>query len=436
MAANANMPRPAYPGMPPAQAQGPNAMGPNAPDTNVRRSIMHALFMRYKQLHGSNADDATLQRMAANLEREIFQRAPMRDEYAQVAAAEIKRLEVSQQMYGTPPQGREMASGGATPVGPPQRPPAPYGAPSPGGMMDYRSSSSGSYVPPNTLSYQEFCARMQYQPIQKLIDIMWSQRTMIYDLQQELCHYKKQLQPPPSAQMYPPSYPPQQRPYHPSPNATTTTNNGESTPTTSYDRRPPPTPPQNATAYWAKVAELKDAHSNHLKKAYQILCMASQSTASMQSNKAESMKQNIHYAMVVLNETQETAAQPRDFSVITSVEAFIRESILPLIRKVQEVSQQKAGTPTHAGPAQGPPQQQQPLRGPTPPVQVKDRGQFTKQLLDEKKPSAKENQSSNMDDFDDFTGLDDLDDLDEKDDDTRSSSSSSFNAKKRPLSEL
>ncbi|OQR84910.1 hypothetical protein ACHHYP_12499 [Achlya hypogyna] len=475
-----NVVRP-YPGMPPGplpqqQPPGPSTqpsaqpMGPNAPDAGMRRNALQAFYARYKQLLGSKADDSTLQRQASSLEAHIFQRSATRDEYSAHVGNEMKRIEMSQQIYGTPPQGEPShpSPGGATPMG--QRPAAPYPP-----QTDYRTAP-GMNVPPNTLTYQEFCARMQCQPMQKLVDIMWSQRNMIYQLQQEVCYLKKMVAPMQGGS-YPPSYPPSYAPQRPSPYY-----GGDATPTTGYDRAPTPRqtppPPPTTAAYWAKISELREAYSGHLRKAYQILSMAAQSTTSMQSSKAEGMKQNIQYAMMVLNESPTTTPQPRDTSAITSIEAFVRESIMPLIRKVQEVSQLKGSTPLPGQPTQplpaqqhrGPPPTQHPQsqhpqsqhpqsqhpqsqhpqsqhppthhpssqRGPPtqpPPTQYQApkpeaRGVPAKAEEPKKAAATKENSepTNSMDDFGDLPALDDLDDFDDKDDGSYS--------KKRPLSDI
>ncbi|OQR89231.1 hypothetical protein THRCLA_09848, partial [Thraustotheca clavata] len=343
------------------QLNGPNSNAvPNTLDPNVRRNTLHALYMRYKQLHGNSSDDATLQRMAANLERDIYVRSHSNEEYMKYAQNEIKRIELNQQMFGSP-QGRNTA--------PPATPHSNnnYATPSPGGM-DHRQNNA--YGPPNGLSYHDFCARMLYQPVEKLVDIMWSQRSIIYQLQQDICQYKKQLGSMQQMMMnnYPPSQyaPPQRVYYSPSPGSNAPTPTGAN-----YDPRPPPMNPprsQDMAAYWSRISEMKEQYNSPLKKAYQILSMASQSAGAMQSGKAESMKQNIQYTMNILNETPSAANTPRDYTVIPAIEAFLRESIIPLLRKVQEVSQVKQ-SPTEA---KGPPpqqqqqQQQQQGRGPPP----------------------------------------------------------------------
>ncbi|KAF0693603.1 Aste57867_15468 [Aphanomyces stellatus] len=583
-------------GNPPTGANGNNGAPGDASahqqhDPTMRRSAMQALYMRYKQLHGSKVDDTTLQRMAAKLEQQIAMKSANREEYTVNSQNEIKRIDLSQRMYGTPPQGSGGMSG-STPTDPST---AAAAMQTPNGAT---SASMGQFTPaaaqqqmlqrqmsqnmlygntdaasaaamqaqmaagnafqhaaaPGNLSYQEFCQRMRFQPMDKLVDIMWNQRLMIFQLQQETVAYKKQCgamqqmmmtmnmnmnngygnmaqyqqfqgqqvgmkaqspmyngggygmpQQPSmdpsltrqasmnnmaygSQQQQPQAATPLQQsqaypsqPGAPPAAATTPSVPATTVPTAAATTTsgPPTTAPQTAVttsansgasvaaAYWKKVAELKEKHSDHLKKAYQILCMAAQS-GSRQTSKAESMKQNIHYAIVVLNESAEGGAQPRDANVLMAIETFIVESIVPLVKKVQEVSQ----TQQHLQ------QQQQMAALKAEQMQQPPVGEFTKQLFDAMPhapshaqpqaqpaqvppppPSAspaaqaadvaakaeekKENASvmGNMDDFADFPELDDLDDdkLDDDDDDNDDGNGSSGSTNddggrtKRPL---
>ncbi|CAK4219639.1 unnamed protein product [Aphanomyces euteiches] len=577
-------------------------------DPTMRRTAMQALYMRYKQLHGTKVDDTTLQRMAAKLEQQIAMKSSSREEYTINSQNEIKRIDLSQRMYGTPPQGSS-SQPGDNPMGNMAKPnPSANSTPTSnasmgnfnvaqqqqmlqrqlsqnmlyGGGNDPAAAAAAMQqaaqmngnpfqhaAAPGNLSYQEFCQRMRFQPMEKLIDVMWNQRLMIFQLQQENCAYKKQcgalqqmvmtmnmnmnnggynnMQP------QQPQYPQQfngmkaqspmfnsaavnygmqqpgmdqgqlsrqasmnnmtptgnfQQPQTPQPSFTSQLTgpppssatptavppSASSAPTATPTPSNPAAAPANAAAYWAKVQELKEKHSDHLKKAYQILCMAAQS-GSRQTSKAESMKQNIHYAIVVLNESPATA-QPRENNVLQAIETFIVDSIVPLVRKVQEVSQSQqmaaaaansaSATKSEAPGQHQPPQsqaqqhqQQQQQQFLQQQQQQQPMGEFTKQLFDATAPThnsqppkpqqtaagaaagnaarsapppppatetkdqeveKKENQSAlgNMDDFDDFDDLDDLDDdkLDDDVDGVNPSSSVSATDSKRPAGQL
>ncbi|RLO08537.1 hypothetical protein DYB28_002411 [Aphanomyces astaci] len=561
---------------------------------------MQALYVRYKQLHGTKIDDTTLQRMAARTEHQIATTSTNREEYMIKSQNEMARIDMSQRMNNTPPHSDAAATANnshpsaANKAGVP--PPTASAGLAPTNAMAnsfaqqqqqqhmLQRQLSQNNVPffhdngtsmqqaalqqqqqmmantggnpfqhaaaPGNLSYQEFCQRMQFQPMEKLVEIMWNQRLMIFQLQQENGAVKKQcatyqqvimsmssmhnhggyngglMQPQhaasffgqPSVPSQPPmksfgggatpstgGYTPQQQQQHmdptgggqlsrqssmtnvatafgtpqqqvstpqsvygtaatPQPSAATVTTSTP-TPTTTTATTvgvggAPSMTPATAAVYWAKVQDLKAKYFEQLKKAYQILCMAAQS-GSRQTSKAESMKQNIHYAMVVLNETEASAPQPREPNVLQAIETFIVDSIVPLVRKVHEVSlqqqqlqqqqqqqqQQSAAVPgeftkqlTDAmvhqravasqlkqepppKSVQGPPQPLPPTSSDTAGVG----GPVTSSSVDRplppsplsNDPAKKENQShlsNTMDEFDDFQGLDDLDD-DKLDDD-------------------
>ncbi|RHX97474.1 hypothetical protein DYB25_009190 [Aphanomyces astaci] len=563
---------------------------------------MQALYVRYKQLHGTKIDDTTLQRMAARTEHQIATTSTNREEYMIKSQNEMARIDMSQRMNNTPPHSDAAATANnshpsaANKAGVP--PPTASAGLAPTNAMAnsfaqqqqqqhmLQRQLSQNNVPffhdngtsmqqaalqqqqqmmantggnpfqhaaaPGNLSYQEFCQRMQFQPMDKLVEIMWNQRLMIFQLQQENGAVKKQcatyqqvimsmssmhnhggyngglMQPQhaasffgqPSIPSQPPmksfgggatpstgGYTPQQQQQHmdptgggqlsrqssmtnvatafgtpqqqqqvstpqsvygtaatPQPSAATVTTS-TTTPTTTTATTvgvggAPSMTPATAAVYWAKVQDLKAKYFEQLKKAYQILCMAAQS-GSRQTSKAESMKQNIHYAMVVLNETEASAPQPREPNVLQAIETFIVDSIVPLVRKVHEVSlqqqqlqqqqqqqqQQSAAVPgeftkqlTDAmvhqravasqlkqepppKSVQGPPQPLPPTSGDTAGVggavvsSSVDRPPPPSPLSND--PAKKENQShlsNTMDEFDDFQGLDDLDD-DKLDDD-------------------
>ncbi|RHY30356.1 hypothetical protein DYB32_004386 [Aphanomyces invadans] len=570
---------------------GPSSSGPvdtvPYPDPTMRRTTMQALYMRYKQLHGNKIDDTTLQRMAARTEHQIATTSTNREEYTINAQNEMSRIDISQRMY-TPPH-----SDGTT------------NATKPGGMapsltptaansfahqqqqhMLQRQLSQNSAgfgdnsnmqqvlqqqmlanaggnpfqhaAAPGNLSYQEFSQRMHFQPMDKLVEIMWNQRLMIFQLQQENAALKKQcasfqqivmsmnmssmqhngyngapglMQPQHAASFFGqptvPSQPPMKgasvfgpttptggysmASHAPQPHMdpkgqlsrqTSMTNGATafgtpqqpqqvSTPQPGYGASTPgaaqptgATPsmgaantgaapvamtPAMSAAYWAKVQELRTKYYDQLKQAYHILCMAAQS-GSRQTSKAESMKQNIHYAMVVINEAE--GAPPRDPNVLQAIETFIVDSIVPLVRKVHEVSQQQqhlqkqatAGPgeftkqltdamahqqqhqhqqpspSSHAAPTplqqdqappakptqpSQPPQVQaevSPVVAPAPSAPVAAAPAVVRQPPPSADSSTKENQAqlTNMDVFDDFQGLDDLDKLEDDDDDESS----------------
>jgi len=87
--------------------------------------------------------------------------------------------------------------------------------------------------------------------------------------------------------------------------------------------------------YWRRIFMLKEKYSNYLITAYQVISQAANS-GSGQAIKAESVKQNIHFAMCVLNENP-TTHKPRVKDVIDSVEKFIHSTIIPLAQKIQMV---------------------------------------------------------------------------------------------------
>ncbi|RHY44119.1 hypothetical protein DYB38_000568 [Aphanomyces astaci] len=479
------------------------------PDPTMRRTAMQALYVRYKQLHGTKIDDTTLQRMAARTEHQIATTSTNREEYMIKSQNEMARIDMSQRMNNTPPHSDAAATANnshpsaANKAGVP--PPTASAGLAPTNAMAnsfaqqqqhmLQRQLSQNNVPffhdngtsmqqaalqqqqqmmantggnpfqhaaaPGNLSYQEFCQRMQFQPMDKLVEIMWNQRLMIFQLQQENGAVKKQcatyqqvimsmssmhnhggyngglMQPQhaasffgqPSIPSQPPmksfgggatpstgGYTPQQQQQHmdptgggqlsrqssmtnvatafgtpqqqqqvstpqsvygtaatPQPSAatTSTTTPTTTTATTVGVGGAPSMTPATAAVYWAKVQDLKAKYFEQLKKAYQILCMAAQS-GSRQTSKAESMKQNIHYAMVSV----QGPPQP-----------------LP------PTSSDTAGV--------GGPVTSSSVDRPLPPSPLSN------------DPAKKENQShlsNTMDEFDDFQGLDDLDD-DKLDDD-------------------